>query len=122
MSRLTDGLNYPRGHVWREETERAISSFEGTVKLEGGVLRWASNGRVPPVELLDLWREVGKRFNYRNTVTTGKRDMDKTVAEYRRNQMRQTAEMEEEQRRNLQGAFGRGKETVDVISGRRYRT
>lgn len=114
-NRYIEGLNYPLPHPFRQEAERLATSFDtDTVKVDG-VIYWKSNGRVPPTDVLDFWRHIGKRFNYNKSIAMQKRQTKVSIEQYRANQRPLT----EEQLYEMRAAFGEGTEVVDVFTGRR---
>jgi hypothetical protein len=83
-----------------------------------GVVRWDSNGSVPPADILAAWAALGLPFILEASTAAREADLATFLAEYRRSYTGPTAEQRAEQR----AAFGPGVELVDVITGHRYTT
>lgn len=47
-----------------EREERLIVSFDEEAVVVAGIVRWKSNGEIPPQDVLALWYNAGKDFNY----------------------------------------------------------
>ena len=59
---MTDYIKYytnPSFPFQQQEAERLITKFEGETTVIDGVVRWVSNGSVPPEDILELWSFVG---------------------------------------------------------------
>lgn len=117
MNRYIEGLSYQLPHPARAEAERLRQSFDtDTIKVDG-VIRWKSSGRVPPTDVLDFWRHIGKRFNYNKSIAAQKRETREVLRQYRGNQRPPSPE----QLAEMRAAFGRGTKVVDVITGRKIK-
>lgn len=109
-----DKLLHPDNAAFRRDAERALGMFDETYKDDNHVVRWRSNDRVPPIELLDFWREKGKRFNYSATVRASKTEDRKFMMAYRNDPSRENIV-------EMRSVFGAGTTVVDVISGKKTR-
>lgn len=110
-----EGTKLALPHPFRRNAENLALKFDtDTVKIEG-VIRWKSNNHVPPQEVLDFWKFIGKRFNMQKSIAARKKDDDAFFANYRANQQPVTAE----QRNEMTAAFGKGATVVNAITGQR---
>jgi hypothetical protein len=78
-----------------------------------GIVRWDTNGSIPPKDILALWDSLGFEFDYDATLAASKKDfeeaMDRYCATY-------TGPAEEELF-EMRAAFGPGETVVDLITG-----
>lgn len=111
---LIEGLNYITGHPFRNESERMVRAFDTDTYKEDGVIRWKSNGRVPPQEVLDFWKFIGKRFNMSKSAAARKREQEAFLKGYRKTKRKPS----QEELFEMQAAFGKGT-VVDVITGKK---
>lgn len=110
-----EGLNYGDRHPFREEAERLASSFElNTFKVDG-IIRWMSNRAVPPQDVLDFWKHIGKRFNMAKSIAAREKEQKALMDAYKKRQHQPT----HEQMHEMRSVFGAGETVVDVISGRK---
>lgn len=107
----------PRFPFERQEAERLIANFDKGASLVEGVVRWNSNGRVPPRDVLDLWKHVGKPFDHDRSVKAGEKETIEFLAAYR--MANRDRKPDPEELAEMRVAFGPGAEVVDVITGRR---
>jgi hypothetical protein len=88
--------------------------------IEDGLVRWRSNGAVPPREVLEHAHQGGvEGIDLERCAAVRDAETAAAFEEYRRNQ---PAEPSAEERAGALAAFGAGVEVVDAISGRRFRT
>lgn len=85
-----------------------------------GVMRWNSNGRVPPKDVCELAVHVGLPVDLAACDTERKIDTDAAIDAYIKAQRDQP--ISAEIRANARAAHGPGVTLVDVISGRRFTT
>lgn len=83
-----------------------------------GVVRWKSNGNVPPADCLDALAAAGLVFDRQKTDEASQEDLRRLFEEAR---SRPRDDSPEAQFERL-AAFGPGQEIVDVLTGHRYRT
>lgn len=110
---------YPEGHPARSNADYAFQQFyDNTVKLDG-VVRWKSNGSVPPQEILEFWQHVRFRFNMAKSVAARNKDEKEFLARYAQAQRNQppSAELMHELRAN----HPPGTVIQDVVTGRKIR-
>lgn len=103
----------------REETDRLIGKFDTQATVVDGVVRWDSSKRVPPTDILDLWKHVGKNFDYDKSVAVSEADMTAFFEEYRASR---AGGPNEEERAEARAAHGPGVELVNIITGKKWRT
>jgi hypothetical protein len=107
-----------RGHVFDAEAARALFA-KGEFTITDGVVRWNSNGSVPPTDLLMDWVSAGciNKGVYLSSVEARDADITRFAREYRRRARPLSGEALAEARAN----FEPGTVLVDVISGVRTR-
>lgn len=115
MNRYLTHLPIPASTLpWRvREAERLREQFQADATVRDGALRWNSNGRVvPPDVLRDAFCEAPAEH-----VATYDREVAAFLAEYRRRDPR----LEGEALAEARSAHGAGATVVNVITGRRTR-
>jgi hypothetical protein len=107
------------GHYQREARDVA-DRLRSEATITEGVIRWNSNGTVPPIECVALAAHIGLPVDA--TACDRVRDAETTafLAEYRKNQRGRKPSAEE--RFGLRAAHGRGARVVNVLTGRTTRT
>ena len=71
-------------HPHHREAKRLARKFITDTDIDDeGVVRWKSNGQVPPAEILDLWQALGCGFVRERTDAAHEADLDRFLAEYR---------------------------------------
>lgn len=81
------------------------------------MLRWKSNNSVPPQEVLDFWKYIGKRFNMTKSVAARERETKDFLKEYRKRM--ENYEHSAEEMAEMRAAFGEGATVVNVITGKK---
>lgn len=89
------------------------------VSTHNGIVRWTSNGQVPPQEILDLWVHLGFQFDVGACRAVQREEQAAFLAEYRR---ARAGGPTDEERFEARAAHGPGVELVDVITGRGWTT
>lgn len=110
--------------LWKQrEDDRLLAKFatDATVGRDG-VVRWNSNNRVPPQEVLDLWAGHGKIFDMTASQSVRDEETSAAIEEYRRNMQNLSPEQEAEMRAEARAAHGPGVELVNVFTGRKFTT
>jgi len=106
---------FVQGQGWVLDVAKAREGFAQT-HCQDGVLRWNSNGRVPPADCVQDFLDAGcQGFDVAKSTEARNADLIAFVQEYKRNQRPATGEELAEMR----AAFGPGAVVVDVLSGRR---
>jgi hypothetical protein len=87
----------------------------------GMVWRWKSNDQVPPEDVVEAMAARGlvSAFEVAACECARERELAAFVAEYR---LTQPPVPSREEQYELEAAFGKGTEVVDVISGRKWTT
>jgi len=97
------------------DVARASERFRET-HCEGGVLRWTSNGHVPPQDCLEDFREAGLgSFDMEASKRVRDRETMAFLAEYKAADTGHT----DEELCEMRAAFGEGVTIVNVVTGRR---
>ena len=120
MNNYIKGLNYKEGHPFRTDAERTAEKFDTDTTITNGVVRWNTNDRVPPADILEFWAHLGKEFDLEKSEQARKEETNAFLNEYRKQQEGQ--EVSAEQRAEARAAFGPGVVVVDAISGRKFTT
>ncbi len=117
---MTDYLKAYRDptNVYHLEARRVAAQFSTDATVTDGVVRWNSNGRVPPIEILDLWSDLGLEFAYLTSANARDSEEMAFLADYR---ARYTGPSDEE-KRAARAAFGPGLNIVNVITGTEWTT
>lgn len=87
--------------------------------IDAGLIRWVSNGRVPPADVVALAAHIGLEID--TAACTAARDSETAdfLAEYRK---ARAGGPSAEERAEARAAFGPGTDLVDVITGHKWRT
>lgn len=109
--------DYLSGIEFREkDAERVIKQFETDAYVIDGVIRWKSNDRIPPNDILELWHYKGKDFDYEKSVAISDHETTLSLRAYR-DRMKNYSPSPEELS-EMRSAFGSGAKVVDVITGK----
>lgn len=98
---------------FREDAERTADKLRKDATITNGVIRWNSNGSVPPEDCVALAAHIGLAVNVARCTAERNREIDAFLAEYRRNPPRLSPEDRAEALREL------GPDAVNVVTGRR---
>lgn len=97
-----------------------VLKFDTDTNVVDGVVRWKSNNRVPPADILELWAHCEKPFDHAGSEKTRREEQKKFLNDYiEANKDRQPIEEEIAMAR---GAHGPGVTLVNVITGRKFKT
>jgi hypothetical protein len=120
VKNLTSDKPWLRSEAERLATQLAPQPDNAHSYIEwNGVLRWKSNDRVPPADIVELAAHLlGQAVNVANSTRARDKETTEFLAEYRRNYKGPTAE----ERAEARAAHGPGVELVNVITGHRWRT
>lgn len=118
---MTDYVKYhedPNAPIWaKRDAERLLGKFATDATVDqNGIVRWNSNGRVPPADILALWAHVGKPFNLELSNETRDVELSLSLADYRERQ--QDVLPSAEEMFEMRAAFGEGAEVVNIITGK----
>lgn len=88
--------------------------------IDGAVIRWNSNNRVPPRDIIAGMLEAGLITQLQATVSNTRRDLDTAqfLSDYRRNYKGPS----NEERFEARAAHGPGVTLVNVITGHKWTT
>lgn len=105
-------------HDLKNAKEMFPKAYVGTY----GELRWKSNDRVPMADMLGFWVELGLITEDTMKLSTLAREEENKafMQDYFIRQMQHEPTAEE--RFEMQAAFGKDVEVVDVITDKKYRT
>jgi hypothetical protein len=82
-----------------------------------GVVRWKSNGEVPPQEVLDANRDRIPPVVMEKSIKVREQETEAFLREYRKQNLNRKPSHEELM--EMRAAFGPGTTVVDVITGRK---
>lgn len=105
----------PRFPFEKAEADRLRDSFTAQASVVDGVVRWNSNGRVPPQDVLDFWRHLGMPFDHTLSSATQSQETADFLSAYRANARAPSAE----ELLEMRAAFGPGETVVNVLTGQR---
>lgn len=79
------------------------------------VPRWKSNNRVPMNDMLDMWKYLGKDFDYEKANETRQKETKEEIEQYcnRRAEYRYS----DEELVEMRAAFGENTTVVDILTG-----
>lgn len=86
--------------------------------LIDGVVRWVSNGSVPPDEILEKVFRMHPEMNYKKCKEARDADLKGFLANYRKNYKGPS----DETRAEARAAFGPNHEITNIITGHKWRT
>lgn len=112
-------MTNPRFPFEKAEAERLLDQLQTGSTVTDGVLRWESNGSVPPADVVDFAEWIGMPINVLKTTKARDEDTRRMIAEYR--EARKNGPTAKE-RAEARAAHGPGVELVDIITGRRWTT
>lgn len=99
-----------------------IPDYAAKATFADGVMRWVSNGSVPPKEHVAEAAARGFVVNVAACDAARDADFKQFMVAYRDRRAQRSPEEIAEERFEMRAAFGEGVEVVDVFSGERMRT
>ena len=118
MTRFQRELNGELGAYWKREAEKELERVKtdlqaGKITIdENGVARNCI-GRVLMSDMLEKLAMVTDKVSMEATTTARDKEVSESLAEYRKNARPAT----EEERMEMQAAFGKGTTVVNVLTG-----
>lgn len=108
---------------WRtQEKLRNEAQLRTEATITNGVIRWNSNGQVPPDDLVALAVEIGLPVDAAATKAAGDADFKAFMADYRKARRNRTAEVIAEERAEARAAHGPGVKLVNIVTGEKWTT
>lgn len=101
------------------EAAKTVDRIAERATITAGVIRWNSNDRVPPLDIVALAAEVFEAVDFDASREAYEADAKRSIAEYRRRRAQRTPEQVAEERAEMRAAFGPGATVVDVLTGER---
>ena len=117
MTDYVSAWKNPRAPYHREACNLVNDLWHGKTTREGRVIRWTSNGQVPPADIIALAVAAGIDVDPAACDAARSADLRAFVSAYRANPPKVTAE----QRAEMRAAFGPGTTVVNVITGRKFK-
>ena len=105
-----------RDYITKGEAGRRGATYSG------GVMRWASNGSVPPREHVALAAFLGFPVDPAACEAARSAEIRELAASLRRREATMSAEDRAERAASARAAHGPGVELVNVLTGARFRT
>lgn len=82
-----------------------------------GVVRWESNKRVPPIDIMELWNFLNFDFDFIKSQQVSKQESSDFLEDYRRQRTKNPPSAEELS--EMRASFGEGDTVVNVLTGQR---
>lgn len=101
------------------EAAKTVDRIAERATITAGVIRWNSNDRVPPLDIVALAAEVFEAVDFDASREAYEADAKRSISEYRRRRAQRTPEQVAEERAEMRAAFGPGATVVDVLTGER---
>lgn len=115
--RLLDEYKGKYGTFFETKARESLAMFhDDHVYLENGIVRWKSNGRIPPDDLLELWHYGGCSFDYQKSCQRRSAEEAEAIKEY--TLQRKDYVPSDEELMEMRAAFGEDV-VVDVITGQK---
>ena len=111
--------------AWQQrEIDRQLAMFECASVDDQGVVHWKSNNQVPMKDMLTLWRDASKPFNFELSLATRNQETSEFLRGVREAALTQPRDPEVEAERafEMRAAFGPGQKIVNVITGEVHKT
>ncbi len=118
MTRFQRELNGELGAYWKKEAEKELERVKtdlqaGKITIdENGVARNCI-GRVLMSDMLEKLAMVTDRVSVEATIAARDKEVSESLAEYRKN----ARPVSEEDRMEMQAAFGKGTTVVNILTG-----
>ena len=109
-----EGLHYELPHTFREISDRMTNDFAEKAYVSAGVVRWLSNDRVPPMDILEFWKLIGKSFDLELSSQLREKENAGYWEAYKQRIM--NVEPSQEELFEMRAAFGTGTTVVNVIT------
>jgi len=100
-------------------TYNTKEKFETKTYFDGDVIRWISNNRVPPKDIVEQFFENGFITAEQKEYADNTRDIELTefLKEYKKAQANRTPEQIEAERKEVRAAFYSWENPVNIITG-----
>lgn len=106
--------------AWKiAEEQRLAAKFDTDATVINGVVRWNSNGRVPPNDVLLTWEQHGKQFDIKASRIASNTETQAFLAEYRRNPPKYSEEARAEMEFEMRANGINPRTAVNALTGRR---
>lgn len=110
-----EGLTCSEKHPFRKDADKLTRDFETEAFVKDGVVRWNSNKRIPPIEILDFWKYIGLDFDYEKSLKIQNEEDAIFIAQYKESM--KNYKPSEEEIFEMRAAFGAGEKVVNIITG-----
>lgn len=117
--RLLEEYKGAHGEFFEKKARESLAMFhDDHVHLEDGIVRWKSNGRIPPDDLLELWHYAGCTFDYHKSCQRRSAEEAEAIKEY--TLQRKDYVPSDEELTEMRAAFGKTV-VVDAITGKKIK-
>ena len=123
MTRFEAEMNGSLGAFWKKHAEEEIAKMQARVDNDeirtniGGGAFWLSNGKYLPADIAEILSYTDFPFSLEETAKAREAQTEAFFEDYRKNYTGPS----EEERAEMQAAFGKGTTVVDIITGKRIR-
>ena len=119
-----EGYGNPDALGWeRDSAHRLLASLEtGSDIDELGVLRWLSNGNIPPEDVREFAAHIGMPIDLERCAEARAIQVDESLAAYRLAQVNRTPEQIAEDHMEARAELGPGVALVNIVTGETYTT
>jgi hypothetical protein len=103
------------GTFWKNRADASVKQYFEEASDVDGVIRWKSNGKVPPQELIELWAYVGlvDQWTFIRSMKTRDAEQSASLKKY----AEANQGYSQEQLFEMRAAFGAGATVVNAITG-----
>jgi len=109
-------------HLVKEAVGFTMALETGDAVIDRGVIRWTSNNRVPPQDVVKFLEWFGEPIDIAACDAAREEDIGDFLAKYRKAQASRTADEIAEQRAEARAAVGSGVTMVNIFTGEKYTT
>ena len=118
MTRFQKELSGELGAYWKKEAEKELERIktdlqEGRITIDGSGVARNCIGRVLMSDMLEKLAMVTDKVSVEATTAARDKEVSKSLAEYRKN----ASPVSEEERMEMQAAFGKGTTVVNILTG-----
>ena len=118
MTRFQKELSGELGAYWEKEAEKELERIktdlqEGRITIDGSGVARNCIGRVLMSDMLEKLAMITNEASVEATTAARDKEVSKSLAEYRKN----ARPVSEEERMEMQAAFGKGTTVVNILTG-----
>lgn len=109
----------------KRENQRYLKMFDTDAVVDHqGIVRWKSNGSIPPKDIMQVWADANKSFNHQECLAVSAQETFAFLQAYRDAEASAPVNPEAEAERlfEMRAAFGPGQTIVNAFTGKTYKT